>query len=223
MPRAACMRLDPDVLVPNLALEMELHAAGTPCIAGLDEVGRGAWAGPLTAAAVILPVERPDLSSFLEGVRDSKQMTPRQRLRWSRIIFETASAVGVGQASPSEVDELGPLAATRLAMTRALAFLSVEPGHLLVDHLRLHGLPTPQSAITHGDARVLSIAAASVVAKVLRDQQMVEFDHLYPGYGFAHHKGYGTTEHLESLRRLGPSPIHRYSYAPVAALAATFL
>jgi len=213
------MRLNPDPLLPDLAVELELHAGGTPCIAGLDEVGRGAWAGPLTAAAVILPIERPDLRSILAGVRDSKQMTPRQRDRCSRIIFGAASEVGVGQASPSEVDELGPLVATRLAMTRALASLSLEPGYLLVDHLRLFELPIPQAAITHGDAKVLSIAAASVVAKVLRDQQMVEFEFLYPGYGFAHHKGYGTAEHLESLRRLGPSPIHRFSYAPVAAIA----
>jgi ribonuclease HII len=214
------MRPGSEPHLPNLALETTLYAGGARSIAGLDEVGRGAWAGPLTAAAVILPIELTSLPDLLRGVRDSKCMTPRQRLSWSRLIFETAREVGVGEATPSEVDSLGPLAATRLAMARALESLSRPAEHLLVDHLRLPELATPQSAITHGDATVLSIAAASVVAKALRDQQMVELDHVYPGYGFARHKGYGTSEHLDSLRRLGPSPIHRLSYAPVAALAA---
>lgn len=188
-------------------------------IAGLDEAGRGAWAGPLVAAAVILPVERSDLLDRLCGVRDSKQMTPLQRLWWVERIAEVACCVGIGESSPSEVDELGPLAATRLAMSRALDALPCSPDHLVIDHLTLPEIPIPQTPITHGDARVLSIAAASVVAKVARDQWMASLETFYPGYGLARHKGYGTAMHRSALERLGPCAIHRLSYAPVAAFA----
>jgi ribonuclease HII len=188
-------------------------------VAGLDEAGRGAWAGPVVAAAVVLPLERFDLARQLAEVRDSKQLTVRQRERCAEAVLSIALSAAVGQAEAAEVDALGLLPATRAAMGRALAQLSVQPRHLLLDHLRLPESPLEQSPITHGDALVLSIAAASVLAKVARDRLLVELDRLYPGYGLARHKGYGTAEHLAALLRLGPSPIHRRSYAPVAAAA----
>ena len=203
---------------PDLVLERQLRKEGFASIAGLDEAGRGAWAGPLTAAAVILPLERPDLAEVLHGVRDSKQMTPAQRTRWAEIIRQVALAIGVGHSLPEEVDDLGPLVATRLAMERALAGLSLVPEHLLIDYLRLPEVSLPQTGLPQGDARVLSIAAASVIAKVTRDQWMVSLEEAYPGYGFARHKGYGTPEHRSALLRLGPSPVHRRSFSPVAVL-----
>lgn len=202
---------------PDLWLESQLAAAGLQRVAGLDEAGRGAWAGPVTAAAVVLPVRRANLRRLLQGVRDSKEMTPAGRERWELRIREVALAVGLGQASPQEVDALGPLRATRLAMERALQMLPSEPDYLLIDHLRLPEIELPQTGLPHGDARVLSIAAASVVAKVARDRAMVDLEAVFPGYGFAQHKGYGTPGHRTALHRLGPCDIHRRSYAPVAA------
>jgi ribonuclease HII len=202
---------------PDLALERQLWNAGVGCLAGLDEAGRGAWAGPLLAGAVILPPDWPEVGRLLAGVRDSKQMTPRQRARWAEEIRKVATAVGLGQATPEEVDRLGPLGASRLAMERALADLWLSPDHLLIDHLRLPEVMLPQTALPQGDAQVLSIAAASVMAKVTRDEAMVRLEAEYPGYGFSRHKGYGTAEHRAALDRLGPCPIHRHSYAPVAA------
>lgn len=204
---------------PALTLELALHQAGFVCVAGLDEAGRGAWAGPLVAAVVILPLERADLAGALNGVRDSKQMSPEQRNVWERHIREVAQAVATGTATHHEVDELGPLGATRLAMQRALEALSCPPDTLLIDHLRLPEVETPQTALPHGDAQVLSIAAASVVAKVSRDRMMIRLGRTYPGYGFEQHKGYGTVQHRRALWRLGPCPIHRLSYSPVAALS----
>ena len=203
---------------PDLVLERQLQKEGFASIAGLDEAGRGAWAGPLMAAAVILPLGRPDLAEILHGVRDSKQMTPAQRDRWAGAIREVAVAIGVGHCLPEEVDDLGPLVATRLAMERALTGLSLVPGHLLIDYLRLPEVSLPQTSLPQGDARVLSIAAASVIAKVTRDQWMVSLEEAYPGYGFARHKGYGTSQHRSALLRLGPSPVHRRSFSPVAVL-----
>jgi len=183
---------------PDLTTEFELLRDGFSRIAGLDEAGRGAWAGPVIAAAVILPLQRFDLVRSLEGVRDS-------------------ITVGLGVASAEEVDQLGLIVATREAMTRALTDLCTPPEHLLIDHLRLPEVALPQTALTRGDSRVLSIAAASVIAKVARDQAMVALDASFPGYGFARHKGYGTAEHRAALKRLGPCPFHRLTYAPVAA------
>jgi ribonuclease HII len=190
---------------------------GHRLIAGLDEAGRGAWAGPVVSAAVILPLERFDLAGILDGVRDSKQLTPRARERWWERIGRIASGVGVGSASAVEVDALGLLPATRLSMTRALQALNVEPTCLLIDHIGLEEIPLPQSSLAHGDARSLSIAAASIIAKVVRDRKMIEMNALHAGYGFDHHKGYGTPRHREALELLGPSPIHRRSFQPVAA------
>ena len=204
---------------PDLSLESQLRAHGYACIAGLDEAGRGAWAGPLMAAAVVLPLQRPELAGLLHGVRDSKQMTPRQRQRWADVIEQLAIATAVAQASVEEVEALGPLRASRLAMTRALAGLQAVPDHLLIDYLRLPEVPLPQTALPHGDAQVLSIAAASVLAKVARDRFMALQDALYPAYRFGRHKGYGTPQHRRALDELGPSPIHRITYAPVAQAA----
>jgi len=205
-------------LTPNLRLESRLWRAGLFPVAGLDEVGRGAWAGPLVAAAVVLPPGRRDLRRVLAGVRDSKQMTPRQRTTWASRVREIALAVGVGEADSAEVDALGPLRATRLAMERALHALPLQPCFLLLDFMRLPEVSLPQTSLPHGDALALSISAASVIAKVWRDQGMISLEERYPGYGFARHKGYGTLAHREALGRLGPCVVHRASFAPVAGL-----
>jgi ribonuclease HII len=201
---------------PDLAYERQLWEHGARFIAGLDEAGRGAWAGPVVAAAVVLPPDVDDLSLRLAGVRDSKVMTRRQREAWALTICELALAIGVGEMPADQVDALGIIAATRAAMRAALAALSPAPDHLLIDHLRLTGVNTPQTPLTHGDARVLSIAAASVIAKVARDQRMAELDAAYPEYGFALHMGYGTARHRQALAAHGPSPVHRFTYAPIA-------
>ncbi len=201
---------------PDLTYELELWSCGARLVAGLDEAGRGAWAGPVVAAAVVLPPDRTDLLDLLPGVRDSKLMTRRQRERWAASILACALAVGVGETPPEQVDAVGLIAATRAAMRAALQALSLSPDHLLIDHLRLTGVSLPQTPLTHGDARVMSIAAASVIAKVCRDTRMLELDAVHPGYGFADHKGYGTARHREALAALGPSPIHRFTYAPIA-------
>ena len=204
---------------PTLSREHRLIRRGFHRIAGLDEAGRGAWAGPLSAAAVILPVGRPSLTSALAGVRDSKQMTPSRRALAADVIRSVALAWAVGSASAREVDRIGPLRATRLAMFRALSKLSVPPDHLMIDYLLLPESDIPQTAVTHGDARCLSIAAASVLAKTWRDQRMIALDTRYPGYGFAQHKGYGTNGHAEGIDRLGICPQHRRSYAPIRRAA----
>jgi ribonuclease HII len=199
-------------------LETRLWEAGISPVAGLDEVGRGAWAGPLVAAAVMLPPDRRNLRRLLTGVRDSKEMTARQRDRLADRIRQVALAVAVGEADPGEVDGIGPLRATRLAMERALQALPLEPRFLLLDFMRLPELGVPQTALPHGDGQVLSISAASVIAKVWRDDEMADLERSYPGYGFARHKGYGTAAHREALCRLGPCPIHRCSFSPVAGM-----
>jgi ribonuclease HII len=200
---------------PDLREEMALYTEGYRHIAGLDEAGRGSWAGPVVAGAVILPIGQADLSQRLEGVRDSKQLTPRQRERLYGAIRSAALAVGVGIVPPDIIDELGIVPATRQAMDLALVQLDLLPDFLLIDFLNLTGLSVPQKGITGGDALSLSIAAASIVAKVTRDRWMIQLDAQYPGYGFARHKGYGTRQHRESLARLGPSPVHRLSFAPM--------
>lgn len=199
---------------PTLACEQELWQRGFTRLAGLDEAGRGAWAGPVAAGAVILPPE-PDLLARLSGVRDSKQMTPRARAEWAARIREVALTWGVGMADSEEIDAIGILPATRLAMRRALEKLSLAPQHLLIDALRLPGIALPQIALIHGDARALSIAAASVLAKTSRDDLMEGMDAVFPEYGFARHKGYGTRIHQAALARLGPCPHHRRSFEPL--------
>ncbi len=180
-------------------------------VAGLDEAGRGALAGPVAAAAVILPAD-PEILPALLGVRDSKQMTPAQRRHWEERLHVQALCYAVGFASQTEIDVCGIVPATRLAMQRALSQLSVSPQHLLLDFLDLPGLSIPQTSLVKGDRRSLSIAAASVLAKTARDEFMCRLDGQYPGYGFAIHKGYGTLTHRRALQALGPSPVHRTSF-----------
>ncbi len=207
--------------LPSLAYEMHLWGRGYRRIAGLDEVGRGAWAGPVVAAAVILSPHDPLLWQRLAGVRDSKQLGPRQREVLLGTIQEHAVALGIGAVPPTEIDTLGIVTATRRAMALAVRDLAPQPDSLLIDYLSLPDVPLPQHSLPKGDARVLSIAAASIIAKVSRDRMMVEFHDRFPGYGFADHKGYGTAQHHSALETLGPCAIHRLSFAPVQALLGT--
>ncbi len=208
-------RFDPAEIppCPDLSFELELWAGGLRQVAGLDEAGRGAWAGPVSAAVVILPA-MPAVLELLFGVRDSKQMLPAARWHWAAEIRATAAAWGVGLASHLEIDQMGIVPATRLAMQRALRNCACRPDHLLVDALSLPEIATPQTALIKGDARTLSIAAASVLAKTARDELMINLDPVYPGYGFARHKGYGTAAHRAAIDQLGACPIHRLSFAP---------
>ncbi len=206
--------------MPSLELERSFWEAGMRYVAGLDEAGRGAWAGPVFAAAVILPPDDEGAWQALADVRDSKKLTPRRREALLPLIAVHALTFAAGRATAAEVDALGIVAATRLAMRRALDALEIHPQALILDALTLPQVELPQQALPRADSRSLSVAAASIVAKVLRDRWMAErADILYPGYGFAQHKGYGTAQHREALARLGPSPIHRRSFRPVAALA----
>lgn len=209
--RAAAVDLPAE---PTLEFEAPLWTAGVLVVAGLDEAGRGAWAGPVSAAAVILPSDA-DILHRLHGVNDSKQLSARQRSRLAVEIQSAALAWGVGFAACTEIDANGIVPATRLAMRRALEQLCPAPQHLLIDALRLPGINLPQTAIIKGDARCLSIAAASILAKTARDQHLIELDERYPGYGFAVHKGYGTRRHQDALARLGPCAEHRTSFAPI--------
>ncbi len=199
--------------VPTFAEEEKLLEQGYKIIAGIDEVGRGPLAGPVVAAAVILPIE--GRSPWLSKVRDSKQLTPSQRESIFDRMMENRIAFGVGMVSPEVIDQRGIAPATRLAMRQAIERLSTRPDYLLIDYMRLPGVRIPQKGVVDGDSICVSIAAASIVAKVTRDRHMVEMDSQFPGYGLAQHKGYGTAEHLEALQRLGPSPIHRKSFTPV--------
>jgi ribonuclease HII len=183
-------------------------------VAGIDEAGRGPWAGPVIAAAVVL-----DRGRAPEGLDDSKKLRPARR----EALFEAlmaCAAVGIGAASVAEIDRLNIRDATFLAMRRAIAALPAQPDHALVDGNALPGLDCPATALVGGDGLSLSIAAASIVAKVTRDRMMVELSASCPGYGFERHKGYGTEAHRAALMRLGPSAHHRRSFRPVAVLAA---
>lgn len=209
--RRASNRAEGQRLSRLLAFERPLWAQGVTRIAGVDEAGVGPLAGPLVAAAVILP---PALRP--RGLDDSKKLDAAARDRLAAEVKAGAVAWAVGQASPEEVDRLNPYQAGLLAMRRAVDGLAVAPEHLLVDARRIPGLGVPQQGIVKGDARSLSIAAASVLAKTSRDALMLEAEEAYPGYGFARHKGYGSPQHLAALEALGACPIHRRSYAPVA-------
>ena len=204
---------------PGLTLERRLWGQGVRLVAGIDEVGRGAWAGPVVAAAVILPPDTPSLRSALRGVTDSKLLSARQRDTLFGLIQAAAVSVGVGGASAAEVDLHGLTAATCAAMQRAVAMLNPQPEALLIDVVNLAGyVPLPQQAFVRGELRSLSIAAASIIAKVNRDRWMQGLDERYPGYEFARHKGYGTAAHSAALSRLGVSDAHRQSYAPIIRL-----
>ncbi len=199
--------------MPSFIEEKQLAAQGYRLIAGVDEVGRGALAGPVVAAAVILPSD-VDIAQ-LDEVRDSKLLSPVKREMLFHHIYQVAISVGVGMVPHSIVDSQGVVRATRIAMKQAIERLSPSPESLLIDHLRLPELGLPQKGITHGDNLCLSIACASIIAKVARDWVMVELDRRYPGYGMAQHKGYGTRRHVACLLQLGVCPIHRRSFRPV--------
>src|SRR5271165_675909 len=189
--------------------ERAARAQGATVIAGVDEVGRGALFGPVVAAAVILP---PD--TRIRGLRDSKQLLPPDRERLAVIVKKKAIAIAIEEVCVEVIDRVNIYQATRIAMTAAVAALSPPPDHLLIDAMRLDH-PCAQTSIIYGDSLSISIAAASVVAKVHRDNLMCELDQEYPGYGLASHKGYGTPQHLAALERLGPCPLHRQSFRPV--------
>lgn len=193
--------------------EEALLNRGFSYVAGIDEVGRGPLAGPVVAGVVILP-PRPQ-GTWLDGIKDSKAMTAAQRERSYHAILENAWASATGQASALEIDEMGIVPATALAMRRALDGLALMPQFLLIDAFPLPDVDIPQKAIVKGDALSLSIAAASIIAKVTRDRIMAELDREYPEYGFAGHKGYGSAEHISRIETLGPCPVHRYSFAPI--------
>jgi len=190
---------------PNLFADL----TGPFLPAGVDEVGRGPLAGPVVAAAVVLARGAP------EGLADSKKLTPRRRQALAEEIRDIALCWGLGRAEVDEIDQMNILRASHLAMQRAVSALAVDPDMVLVDGNLLPGFPFPAVAVVKGDDRVPSISAASILAKVARDEEMCVLADTYPGYGFERHKGYGTRAHLEALRRLGPTDIHRRSFAPV--------
>jgi len=202
---------------PSLVEENGLNARGYRLIAGVDEAGRGALAGPVVAAAVILP-QSPDFP-WLKSVRDSKEVPPARRELLFDLIKQEAIAVSVGIIAPQTIDIVGILNATKIAMCHAVEQLACPPDFLLIDFLHLPQLRISQKPIVHGDKLCLSIACASIIAKVTRDRIMVELDQTHPGYGLANHKGYGTKHHVSCLHRHGPSPIHRHSFAPVREAA----
>jgi ribonuclease HII len=199
---------------PDLSRERAAWGANHRRVAGVDEAGRGAWAGPVVAAAVILPAGCPDLAQRLAGVRDSKLLTAGQRERLYEIIQSEAVTVGVGVGSLEVIAAEGIVGATRQAMTEAIEALQPPPDHLLIDYVRLPEVDLPQEAIVRGDQLSLSIAAASIIAKVARDRLMVELGDRYPAYGFAQHKGYGTPAHQEAIAAYGATPLHRLTWAP---------
>ncbi len=203
---------DPD-LAPERAWAAKL---GVLAVAGVDEAGRGALAGPVVAAAVVLPLADETVAARLQGVRDSKLLSAAARENLYQVIIDNATAVGVGFGSAEWIDQQGILSATRRAMTEAVGRLWPPPEAVLVDGpLPLVGLPLPQRPLVRGDSLSLSIAAASILAKVSRDRWMIALGERYPAYGFAQHKGYGTRQHLTALARLGPCPEHRRSFAPL--------
>lgn len=206
--------------IATYASERYLASHGVETIAGVDEVGRGALAGPLMAGAVVLPAPADLLRDieFWSIVRDSKTLSFKRRAVLAEGIQARARSWSLGTVEPDELDAIGLSAANRTAMERAVWALDVEPDYLLIDATTIDH-PLPQQGIIDGDALSLSIAAASIIAKVTRDTIMIEMDSVWPGYGFASHKGYAARTHREAIMSLGPCPIHRYCYAPVRAAA----
>ena len=206
-------RLDEDErLEKMLAYEKELYTQGIQLIAGVDEVGRGPLAGPVVAAAVILPK-----ACKIPGLNDSKKIPKSKHKEIYEAVLQNAIAIGIGIKDNQVIDQVNIYEATKLAMREAIGQLEPQPQHLLIDAMRLD-LPISQTSIIKGDANSLSIAAASIVAKVTRDQMMEEFDKEYPGYDFAQNAGYGTAKHLAGLDQLGVTPIHRRSFEPVKSM-----
>lgn len=200
---------------PSLIEENALSSKGYKLIAGIDEAGRGALAGPVVAAAVILPhsADQPKL----KDVRDSKEVSPVKRELLYSLIMDEVVAVGIGIMPPQTIDSINILNATKLAMCQAIEQLACSPDFLLIDGMTIPKLKIRQKGIIKGDKLCLSIACASIIAKVTRDRIMVELNKSYPNYGLAQHKGYGTKQHLDCLNQHGPSPVHRFSFAPVRA------
>ncbi|RLD02510.1 MAG: ribonuclease HII [Chloroflexi bacterium] len=196
---------------PDLKIEKRLWKKGFQYLGGIDEAGRGALAGDVATAIVILP-NISSLARILAGVRDSKQMTQRQREAFEPRIKELSLSWGVGFASPAEIDEIGILPATKLAAKRAVESLAIIPDYLITDYLHLPDIDIPQEKFIKGDMRSLTIAAASVLAKTARDTKMRLLDEKYPDYGFAQHKGYGTRQHRSAIQKLGKSLVHRKSF-----------
>jgi len=199
---------------PDLRFEIELWNNGCSSVAGIDEAGRGCWAGPVSAAAVIFS-PCLDLPTLLPDVRDSKKISPAKRSSCALEIQKFAAFWAVGFATSQEIDQHGIVPATHLAMTRAIQALNTSVDHLLIDAVHLPSQPIPQTSLIKGDARVFSIAAASILAKTARDALLLELDSQYPGYGFARHKGYGTIQHQDALKKIGPCAIHRFRFTPV--------
>ena len=196
---------------PDLRIEKRLWKKGWERIGGIDEAGRGALAGPVAAAIVVLP-NIPKLARILAGVRDSKEMTARQREAFEPLIKETSLSWSVAFSSPQEIDKIGILPATRLAALRAIQSLSLIPNYLITDYLVIQKTKIPQEKFIKGDRRSLTIASASVLAKTARDALMRELDAEYSEYGFAQHKGYGTRQHREAIKKMGRCPVHRKSF-----------
>ena len=206
-------RLDEDErLEKMLAYEKELYTQGIQLIAGVDEVGRGPLAGPVVAAAVILPK-----ACKIPGLNDSKKIPKSKHKEIYEAVLQNAIAIGIGIKDNQVIDQVNIYEATKLAMREAIGQLEPQPQHLLIDAMRLD-VPISQTSIIKGDANSLSIAAASIVAKVTRDQMMEEFDRKYPGYDFAQNAGYGTAKHLAGLDQLGVTPIHRRSFEPIKSM-----
>ena len=206
-------RIDEDERLEGmLAYEKECYARGMELIAGVDEVGRGPLAGPVVAAAVILPK-----ACKIPGLNDSKKIPKSKHKEIYEAVLQNAIAIGIGVKDNHVIDQVNIYEATKLAMMEAIGQLDPQPQHLLIDAMKLD-LPISQTSIIKGDANSLSIAAASIVAKVTRDQMMEEFDKEYPGYDFAQNAGYGTANHLDGLDQLGATPIHRRSFEPVKSM-----
>ena len=206
-------QVDEDLrLEKMLAYEKELYAQGIDLIAGVDEVGRGPLAGPVVAAAVILPK-----GCKISGLNDSKKIPKSKHKEIYEAVLQNAIAIGIGVKDNQVIDQVNIYEATKLAMMEAIGQLDPQPQHLLIDAMKLD-LPISQTSIIKGDANSLSIAAASIVAKVTRDQMMEEFDREFPGYDFAQNAGYGTAKHLVGLEQLGVTPIHRRSFEPVKSM-----
>ena len=208
--------------MPDLSLETGIHRRGVKFVAGVDEAGRGPLAGPVVAAAVILPPDLTGSEPWLQFLDDSKKLSHAQRERAVDVVNQHALAVGVGMVSPEDIDIMGIGRAAMAAMLRAVEQLPLKPGHLLLDFIHVRKCPYTYDTIVKGDSISYSIAAASNVAKVTRDRLMVEAEETYPGYHFARHKGYPTKAHFQRLNELGPCPIHRRSFAPVAQASMFF-
>lgn len=208
------------MIIPDFSREAALQKGGYLSVAGVDEAGRGPWAGPVVAGAVIFENDEKLIAELIAaGIRDSKKISEKKREKLYDFIIQSSKAWGVGIVSEKMIDEINILNATKLAMKLALEKMSVRPDFLLIDgNGILQDFPARQIAVPRADQTVLSVSAASILAKVTRDRILIQFEEKYPGYGFAKHKGYGTQMHMDALLRLGPCEIHRRSFAPIKKL-----